>query len=58
MYSTPLYFADAQITDAFENLPIHPLCSNSQKGDADILCLCTKANIPPQYPILKEQPAL
>lgn len=24
MYSTPLYFADAQITDAFENLPIHP----------------------------------
>lgn len=29
MYSAPLYFADAQITDAFENLPIQNLCSSS-----------------------------
>lgn len=32
MFSIPFYFADAQITDAFENLPIQNLYSGSQKG--------------------------
>lgn len=32
MFSALLYFADAQITDVFENLPIQNLYSSSEKA--------------------------
>lgn len=36
MYSIPFYFADAQITDAFENLPIILVLRKAQKGESSL----------------------
>lgn len=63
MYSAPLYFADAQITDAFENPPVQNLCSSSQKaterwGRNKSFSFAQKGHLPTKYPVLKEQPAL
>lgn len=58
MYSIPFYFADAQITDAFENLPIQNLYSASQKGTErwkPPFPIAQKENVSTKYPIFKNK---